>query len=98
MKLKINEADKLQIVGFNNSAAPLGYRDDILDLAILARRANDSFILGFFENVPELDELLAEKAKSALPEIPVAPVVPVIPASPVVLATPTASASSDLKS
>lgn len=98
MKLKINEANKLQIVGFNNSAAPLGYRNDILDLAILARRANDPYILGFFEVIPELDELLAEKAKTALPEIPVvAPAAPIATETPVVNTTSPA-ATSDSKS
>jgi hypothetical protein len=70
-ELKIKEAHKQQIVGFNNSAAPLGFRKDLLELAILARTANDQYLLSFFDGeVPSLEELQAEKAKTVLPVLP----------------------------
>lgn len=71
MQLTIKETHKTTIVGFNNSGLPLGQRDDILELAIIAREANDQFLLSFFEgDVPSLEELRNEKAKKVLPPIP----------------------------
>lgn len=71
--LKIKEAHKHNIVGFNNSGTPLGFRsqEDLIDLAIMARQSNDEYLLSFFEGkVPSLDELQKEKAKSVVPVIP----------------------------
>lgn len=71
--LKIKEAHKLNIVGFNNSGTPLGFRsqEDLIDLAIMARSSNDDYLLSFFEgNVPSLDELRKKKAKAVVPVIP----------------------------
>lgn len=72
MKLKIKSAYRKTIVGYNNSGKPLGERDDLLELAIIARSGpNNGNILDMFEDeLPSLEDLLQEKAKAALPAAP----------------------------
>lgn len=64
---KIKEQYGATVVAFGNSGLPLGQRDDIDDLAIMAQRSQDPTLIQLFEELPPLDELLKNKAEAALP-------------------------------
>lgn len=53
-------------VAFGKSAKPLGVRDDLLELAIIARSSNNQTLLNYFDKLPSLDELKREKLESSL--------------------------------
>lgn len=56
-EIKVKPAYKNTKVGFNNSGAPLGQRDDLALLLINAYKGNDKFILNMFDEPPTLDQL-----------------------------------------
>lgn len=64
---KIKDQYASTVVAFGNSGLPLGQRDDIDDLAIMAHRSQDPTLLELFETLPSLDELLKKKADDSLP-------------------------------
>lgn len=76
--IKIKPEYKNMVVGFNNSGVPLGYRNDLLEFALLARSSNDTYLLGMIDGeVPSLEDLKTEKAKQLqLPAVKVEAVVP----------------------
>jgi hypothetical protein len=57
--LKIKKLYQKTRMAFGASGLPLGKRskDEILDLAIIARESNNPTILDFFEEIPELHDL-----------------------------------------
>lgn len=61
--IKVNEDFLKEIVGFNNSAKPLGERDDLHLLAEMALTVNPS-LQRFFEELPTLEKIEAHKTKS----------------------------------
>ncbi len=64
---KIKEQYATTVVAFGNSGLPLGQRDDIDELAIMAHRSQDPTLIRLFEELPSLDDLLKQKADAALP-------------------------------
>lgn len=64
MPIKVKEQYKNEVFGFNNSAAPLGQRDDLHLLVADARFHKQKYILDMFENLPSDEELLKEKGKA----------------------------------
>lgn len=64
MPIKVKEQFKNEVFGFNNSAAPLGQRDDLDQLVKDARFHKQKYILDMFEDLPTDEELLTEKGKS----------------------------------
>lgn len=54
-KLKIKSEFANTVIGFNNSALPLGKRDDLEVLAKIALDSQDSTLLNLFEESPEPD-------------------------------------------
>lgn len=54
---RIKPAHKDTVVAFGNNGKPLGYRDDIDDLAILALETQDKRLLSYFEYLPTLAQL-----------------------------------------
>lgn len=81
---KIKEAHSKKYVAFGKNAKPLGERDDIDDLAILAHESGDESIIERFEVLPSLDEL--KKAKTDKQIAKVAPAK--APAAPAQTSTP----------
>lgn len=61
------------VVAFGNSGLPLGQRDDLIDLAIIAQESNDLTLLQLFEKLPSLATLKKAKTdkelKAVLPEV-----------------------------
>ncbi|MVT11383.1 hypothetical protein [Chitinophaga tropicalis] len=57
------------VVAFGNSGLPLGQRDDLLDLAIIATKSGDPSLLQLFEPLPSLEELQKMKVQPLLPVI-----------------------------
>lgn len=47
-----------RIIGYNNSGAPLGQRDDLNELLIISYQSNRADYLAMFVNPPTLDQLL----------------------------------------
>lgn len=70
MKLKLKKAHHDTVVGFNNSAKPLGHRDDLVDLAIMAQESNQRSLQELFEELPSLAELKKIKEGIVLPQLP----------------------------
>lgn len=70
---KIKKGNEEAVVGFNNSLAPLGKRDDIDKLAELAVRSGDQSLLDLFESVPTIKELDKAKAAKFLEETQTSP-------------------------
>lgn len=56
-------------VAFGNSAAPLGQRTDIDDLAILALESKDPTLLMLFESLPDLQALKKTKTDAQLKKV-----------------------------
>lgn len=67
VEIKVKETCRKHVVAFGASGKPLGERDDLLELLIAARTAEDKFILGKFDNPPELNTLLAIQAEKLIP-------------------------------
>ncbi|SFW15874.1 hypothetical protein SAMN05661012_00318 [Chitinophaga sancti] len=67
--IKIKKQSESAIVAFGNSGLPLSQRDDLLDLAIIARQSQDPTLLNHFEELPPLDQLLKQKVLPLLPVI-----------------------------
>ena len=68
MNLKIKSKFKDRVVGFNNSALPLGEREDLDVLADIAVRSGDPSLLEVFEKVPTTKDLEAHKSAKFLEE------------------------------
>jgi hypothetical protein len=58
-------------IGFNGSGLPLGMREDIDELALLAVQSQDPTLLALFETIPSEKELLESKGASFLNELKV---------------------------
>jgi hypothetical protein len=65
-----------KVVAFGKSGKPLGERDDIDDLAIIALESGNKTLLVLFETLPSLGEL--KKAKTDLQLKKIAPVADVV--------------------
>lgn len=63
---KIKEQYGSTVVAFGNSGLPLGQREDIDELAIIAHQSQDPSVLVLFETLPPLDELLKQKTDHQL--------------------------------
>ena len=55
MSLKIKEAFKDKVIGFNRSSVPLGRRNDLHILYDIAKRSNRQAWLDMFEEVTEAE-------------------------------------------
>ena len=64
MPLTLKPEYKDVVIGFNNSSAPLGQRDDLYKLYDLAKLKNHKAHLDMFEEVPDQAELDAVKEKA----------------------------------
>ena len=67
------DAEK-QVVGYNGRSLPLGSREDLDKLAIIALESGDKSLLGLFESIPTLEELKAAKVATELPKLKKPPV------------------------
>lgn len=56
------------VIGFNNSALPLGKRQDLHILAEMAKNSNDQSLLNLFEELPDQEELNQIKEEKLLEE------------------------------
>lgn len=65
-EIKIKKEFLKTYVAFGSGEGPLGKRDDIADLAIIALEANDEHLLNFFEKIPTLKELKKIKTDAEL--------------------------------
>jgi hypothetical protein len=55
------------VIGFNGSALPLGQRNDIDDLAIIAQQSQNQRLLRLFENeLPDVEALIQEKVETEI--------------------------------
>jgi hypothetical protein len=57
MDIKLKEEFNDTVIGFNNSAEPLGKRKDLHLLLKDAKAGNVKYILDMFEEIPSDDEL-----------------------------------------
>jgi hypothetical protein len=71
-KAKIKKEYLQTTVAFGKSGLPLGNRDDIDDLAIIALESKDKTLLSLFETLPTLAELKKSKVDTELKAIPAA--------------------------
>lgn len=69
MLSKIKEEFKTKRVAFGKSAAPLGSRTDLDDLAIIAHESQSKSLLNLFEKLPALSLLKKTKTDSELKKI-----------------------------
>ncbi len=67
MSVKIKKQFESTIVAFGNSGLPLGKRNDILDLAIIAQQSQDPSLIQLFEELPPLADLQNQKIQPLLP-------------------------------
>ena len=73
---KIKSEYKSTVIAFGNSGLPLGKRDDIDQLAIIALESNDPSLIQLFDRIPPLEQLKKTKveaelkAAAAVPEKP----------------------------
>jgi hypothetical protein len=67
--LKVKDEHKSTVVAFGNSGLPLGQRDDLIDLAIIAQRSQDPSLLCLFDDLPTLEQLQKQKIEPLLPAI-----------------------------
>ncbi|MCL1690835.1 hypothetical protein [Elizabethkingia anophelis] len=68
MGVKIKTEFLNTVIGFNNSALPLGERNDLHILAKMAQESNDTSLLNLFEELPNQEEIQAEKVEKLLEE------------------------------
>lgn len=66
MNIVIKEEFLSTVVGFGKSGLPLGSRDDLGDLAIIAQESQDPTLLNLFEKLPSLDALKKHKTDKQL--------------------------------
>lgn len=66
---KIKEQFLTKYIAFGKSAEPLGKREDIDDLAIIALTSNNKTLLDLFESIPSLGILRKNKTESELKRI-----------------------------
>lgn len=69
MNAKIKKEFLEMRVAFGTSGLPLGKRDDINELAIIAHKSGDSSLLKLFEILPPLSDLQIGSTKTKLPEV-----------------------------
>ncbi len=67
---KLKDSAKEEVVGFNNSALPLGERKDVGELAALAVRTNNPELKKFFDELPTLEQVNAAQVDSFLADQP----------------------------
>ncbi|MFB6453713.1 hypothetical protein ACE38W_00455 [Chitinophaga sp. Hz27] len=67
--VKINKQFKATVIAYGNSGLPLGQREDLDDLAIIALRSQDPTLLRLFDNLPSLEVLLKQKTEKALSQL-----------------------------
>lgn len=67
--LKLKKQFESTVIAFGNSGLPLGQRDDLLDLAIIAQQSQDPTLLQLFESLPSLGELQKQRIQPLLPAI-----------------------------
>lgn len=67
MAVKIKKEYASTVIAFGNSGLPLGQRDDLSDLAIIAHQSKDPSLLKLFETLPSLEDLQREKVQALLP-------------------------------
>ena len=89
MDIKLKAEFNDHVIGFNNSAAPLGERKDLDKLVVMAHRAGRQDYLDMFDNPPSLDEVLGEVADTKIAAIvkpyeapaayPISPATPLTP-------------------
>ena len=70
---KLKDSAKEELVGFNNSALPLGERKDVADLAALAVRTNNPELKKYFEKLPTLEQVNGAQVDSFLATQPALP-------------------------
>jgi len=63
---KIKKEHETTVVAFGNSGLPLGQRDDIDQLAIIAQESKNPSLLALFEKLPTLAELKKTKTDAEL--------------------------------
>lgn len=63
LAIAIKDQYKDERVGYNNSAAPLGQRDDLHLLAEQALLSNNPNLLRFFDKIPSLQEIIDYKGQ-----------------------------------
>lgn len=63
---RIKEEYKTAVVAFGTSGLPLGQRDDIDKLAIIALESSDPTLLKMFEYLPSLEDLKMGKVEDEL--------------------------------
>lgn len=61
-EIKVKQEFAGTVVGFGKGSLPLGKRDDLEELAVMALQANDKHILNMFDSLPTLQELQDAKA------------------------------------
>jgi hypothetical protein len=64
--ITLKEDAKKRVIAFNNSAKPLGERDDLDQFAILAYESGRKDYLGLFDKVPTYEALKEAQAEQAL--------------------------------
>lgn len=72
-KATIKEEFKTTVIGFGNSGLPLGERDDLNDLALIAHESQDPSLLNLFDNLPAHDELKKARVDADLAKSKVVP-------------------------
>ena len=68
MGVKIKTEFLDTVIGFNNSALPLGKRDDLNILAEIASNSKDQSLINLFEELPDQEELDQIKEEKLLEE------------------------------
>jgi len=63
LAIAIKEQYKDERVGYNNSAAPLGQRDDLHLLAEQALLSNNPNLIRYFEKMPTIQEIIDFKGQ-----------------------------------
>lgn len=63
---KIKEGSRSAVIAFGNSGLPLGQRDDIDQLAIIAHESNNPSLKAHFEYLPPLAELKKARFEAEL--------------------------------
>jgi hypothetical protein len=69
MAVKIKKEYASTVIAFGNSGLPLGQRDDLNELAIIAHQSQDPSLLELFDTLPSLEDLQREKVHALLPVI-----------------------------
>lgn len=73
---KLKASSKKEVVGFNNSGAPLGERDDLHILVEQIVEANDTELKKHFDELPTLEEIKRGKGEAFLENNPAPATVP----------------------